>query len=161
MKNYIIGVLAVFAIIGYFRTHDHTTTIAEEVPPAVKTFSQTQNLSVTRKREPKATTVSTQTSFRSGQQTRGTGTVIRVLSDDTKGSRHQKFIIRVPTGRTLLVAHNIDLAPRLNGLRVGDHVEFYGVYEHNSKGGVIHWTHHDPSNRHTSGWLKLNGRTYQ
>ncbi|WP_312209082.1 DUF3465 domain-containing protein, partial [Acinetobacter variabilis] len=27
--------------------------------------------------------------------------------------------------------------------------------------GVIHWTHHDPSNKHISGWLKHQGKTYQ
>ncbi|HCJ6793132.1 DUF3465 domain-containing protein, partial [Acinetobacter baumannii] len=26
---------------------------------------------------------------------------------------------------------------------------------------VLHWTHHDPQNRHENGWLKHNGRIYQ
>jgi hypothetical protein len=97
----------------------------------------------------------------SGGQTRGSGTVVRVLSDDNEGSRHQRFILRVPGDRTLLIAHNIDLAPRIAGLEVGDTVEFYGEYEWNDKGGVIHWTHHDPNGRHVDGWLKHDGRTYQ
>lgn len=41
-------------------------------------------------------------------QVRGLGTVSRVLPDDNKGSRHQKFILRLDSGQTLLVAHNID-----------------------------------------------------
>jgi hypothetical protein len=97
----------------------------------------------------------------SGEQTRGSGTVIRLLADDNDGSRHQRFILRVQGGGTLLVAHNIDLAPRIPGLEVGDTVEFYGEYEWNDKGGVIHWTHHDPNGRHAGGWLKHGGRTYQ
>lgn len=91
----------------------------------------------------------------------GRGTVDRILPDDLDGSRHQRFILRTGTGQTLLVAHNIDLAPRIPNLRVGDTVEFYGEYEYNDKGGVIHWTHHDPRGRHVGGWLKHNGKTYQ
>jgi hypothetical protein len=98
---------------------------------------------------------------RSGEQTRGSGTVVRMLADDNDGSRHQRFILEVEGGQTLLIAHNIDLAPRVAGLKVGDTVEFYGEYEWNDKGGVIHWTHHDPNGRHVDGWLKHGGRTYQ
>ena len=98
---------------------------------------------------------------RSGEQTRGSGTVVRMLSDDNDGSRHQRFILEVGGGRTLLIAHNIDLAPRIAGLKAGDTVEFYGQYEWNDKGGVIHWTHHDPDGRHVDGWLKHGGRTYR
>ena len=94
-------------------------------------------------------------------QVRGSGTVTRVLSDDNQGSRHQRFILELASGQKVLVAHNIDLAPRIGKLSRGDLVEFYGEYEFNDKGGVIHWTHHDPGGRHVGGWLKHKGRTYQ
>ena len=94
-------------------------------------------------------------------QVQGSGTVSRVLSDDNKGSRHQKFILRLDSRQTLLVAHNIDLAPRIPNLKVGDVVQFYGEYEWNDKGGVIHWTHRDPGNRHAHGWLKHQGKIYE
>ncbi|MFW1676913.1 DUF3465 domain-containing protein [Pontibacter sp. JAM-7] len=94
-------------------------------------------------------------------QIQGYGEVIQLLPDDTHGSQHQRFILQLSTGQTLLVAHNIDLAPRLDGLKVGDSVEFFGEYEWNNKGGVMHWTHHDPAGRHTNGWLKHKGTTYQ
>ena len=94
-------------------------------------------------------------------QVRGTGTVSAILRDDTKGSRHQKFILKLPSGLTLLIAHNIDLAPRINGLSTGDQVDFYGEYEWSNKGGVVHWTHRDPNGRHIGGWLKHEGKTYQ
>lgn len=97
----------------------------------------------------------------SNAQVAGAGEVIKVLADDLKGSRHQRFILKIASGTTLLVAHNIDLASRIDGLNVGDTVEFYGVYEFNNKGGVIHWTHHDPRGQHPGGWLKHNGSTYQ
>ncbi len=98
---------------------------------------------------------------KSDVQVRGQGVVVKVLSDDLKGSRHQRFILELGTGRTVLIAHNIDLAPRINGLREGDQVEFHGEYEWNEQGGVVHWTHHDPRGSHQGGWLRHNGDTYQ
>ena len=97
----------------------------------------------------------------SGIQVSGSGRVIRILSDDNEGSRHQKFIIELGSGQTLLISHNIDIAPRINSLSKGDQIDFYGEYKWNDKGGVVHWTHHDPDGSHEEGWLKHNGRTYQ
>ena len=97
----------------------------------------------------------------SGVQVEGQGRVIGLLSDDTKGSRHQRFIVKLASGQTLLISHNIDLAPRVKDLAEGDTVRFYGEYEWNAKGGVIHWTHHDPRGKHVAGWVIHNGTTYQ
>ena len=98
---------------------------------------------------------------RSDVQVLGAAKVTRILPDDLKGSRHQRFILGLSTGSTLLVAHNIDLAARIPDIAVGDTVEFYGEYEWNEKGGVVHWTHHDPARRHVDGWLKHHGSKYQ
>jgi hypothetical protein len=98
---------------------------------------------------------------RSDVQVEGRGIVERILSDDNDGSRHQRFILRLSNRQTLLVAHNIDLAPRVDGLRVGDEVRFYGEYEWNPQGGVIHWTHRDPKGMHPGGWLEHRGKRYQ
>ncbi|MGB5452500.1 MAG: DUF3465 domain-containing protein [Sedimenticolaceae bacterium] len=98
---------------------------------------------------------------RSDVQVRSQGTVKKVLRDDLDGSRHQRFLLGLDNGQTLLIAHNIDLAPRVDDLHEGDSVEFYGEYEWNNKGGVVHWTHRDPGGRHADGWLKHQGRTYQ
>ncbi len=97
----------------------------------------------------------------SNRQVAGQGTVVKLLADDNDGSRHQRFIVRLDSGQTLLMSHNIDLAPRIDALRAGDTVAFYGEYEWNPKGGVIHWTHHDPQGRHPAGWIRHDGRTYQ
>jgi uncharacterized protein DUF3465 len=94
-------------------------------------------------------------------QIQGTGVVKKVLRDDRKGSQHQRFILQTSPEQTVLVAHNIDVADRLPGLKQGDTVRFYGEYEWTDQGGVIHWTHHDPGGRHINGWLKYNGKIYQ
>ena len=91
----------------------------------------------------------------------GRGTVVRLLGDDTDGDRHQRFVVRLESGQTLLVAHNIDVAPRVQGLGVGDSVSFSGVYEWSAEGGTIHWTHRDPGGGHSPGWLRHDGRLYE
>jgi hypothetical protein len=88
------------------------------------------------------------------------GVVVHLLPDDTEGSQHQLFLVELANDITLKVAHNIDLAPRVPVER-GDWIAFYGEYEWNDKGGVIHWTHHDPAGRHPDGWLLHRGETYQ
>jgi hypothetical protein len=97
----------------------------------------------------------------SGLEVQGRGTVVRVLADDDQGARHQRFILRLDSGQTLLVAHNTDVAPRVAGLAVGDVVAFRGVYEWSAEGGTVHWTHRDPGGAHAAGWLRRDGRVYQ
>ena len=97
----------------------------------------------------------------SDAQVEDIGLVTKILADDNRGSRHQKFLAKVASGQTLLFAHNIDLAPRINRLEIGDKIEFRGEYEYNPKGGVVHWTHHDPQGKHFAGWLKHNGQIYE
>src|SRR5262249_55178173 len=80
-------------------------------------------------------------------QVEGEGVVERILADGLAGGRHQRFIVRLGSSQTLLIAHNIDLAPRVAGLQEGDSIAFYGEYIWNSQGGIIHWTHHDPQGR--------------
>ena len=88
------------------------------------------------------------------------GDVDRVLADDNQGSRHQRFILELASGHTVLVAHNIDLARRVP-LGRGDRVDIKGEYEWNDRGGVLHWTHRDPQRRHEGGSIRHRGETYQ
>ena len=98
---------------------------------------------------------------KSNIQVQSSGTVVKLLPDDLKGAKHQKFLVNVTADVTILIAHNIDLAPRINSLKEGEEISFYGEYEWNPKGGIVHWTHHDPGKRHPDGWIKYRNRVYQ
>jgi hypothetical protein len=93
-------------------------------------------------------------------QVSGSGLVVKLLADDNKGARHQKFLVKINAEQTLLFAHNIDLAPRVP-LQTGDKISFRGEYVYNPKGGIIHWTHHAPKADHEAGWIMLNENKYQ
>ena len=88
------------------------------------------------------------------------GKVFKLLKDDLKGSRHQKFLIKIAPDISLLVSHNIDLAKRVP-LRQGDQINVRGRYEWNNRGGLIHWTHHDPKGKKQGGWIELNGKKFR
>lgn len=86
------------------------------------------------------------------------GEVSKVLADDRDGSRHQRFLVRVGDhSQTILVAHNIDLAERAP-VAPGVRLRLRGQYEWNERGGVLHWTHHDPDGRHPGGFVEVDGR---
>jgi hypothetical protein len=89
------------------------------------------------------------------------GTVEAILPDDLEGSRHQRFIIQLEGGQTVLIVHNVDVAPRIRGLQEGDRVSVKGEYEWNDRGGLIHWTHKDPRSAHEDGWIEHNSIRYE
>lgn len=97
---------------------------------------------------------------KSNFQVRQTGQIVKVLKDDNQGSRHQRFVVQLKSGQKILIAHNTDLAPKIEGLQTGEPITFFGEYEWNNKGGVIHWTHRDSKGKHPDGWLRYDGRTY-
>lgn len=101
---------------------------------------------------------------RSGQMVRFDARVVKTLPDDRDGDRHQRFLVAVDHKRspinTVLIAHNIDLAPRIP-LERGSTASFYGQYEYNERGGLLHWTHHDPSNWREGGWIEYCGKRYE
>lgn len=96
----------------------------------------------------------------SGVMVEATGRIQKVLPDDREGDRHQKFILDIDRRHTVLVSHNIDLAPRAP-VQEGDTVTVFGQYEWSEPGGVLHWTHRDPQGRRAGGWIRLKGITYE
>lgn len=100
-------------------------------------------------------------SRRSGVLVEGRGRVVRILPDDGAGSRHQRFIVRVDSGTTVLVAHAMDVAGRVSSLQVGDELSFRGEYVWNPRGGLVHWTHRDPAGRHADGWIRRGNRVFE
>jgi uncharacterized protein DUF3465 len=76
---------------------------------------------------------------------------------------HEHFDIRISSGaaeQDILVADNITVGVQAPVKR-GDDVIVRGVLEIDPSGPVIHWTHHDPANRHESGFVMLGGRMYE
>ncbi len=147
MKKFLLILIVGIAVYGF-------------VQQAPKSFSISSFFSS----EISTSDLSLEKAFKNNQsdiQVGGSGKVIKILPNDTQGSRHQKFILKLNSGQTILIAHNIDIAPRISALNVGDHINFYGKYEWNPKGGVVHWTHHDPSDRHEGGWLNHGGKIYE
>jgi len=94
-----------------------------------------------------------------GEWIDGVGVVRRLLADDHDGSRHQRFVLDMRNGQTLLIAHNIDLAERIP-LGIGDKVGFRGMYEWNDQGGLVHWTHHDPMGKEEGGYIVFRRTRY-
>lgn len=140
-KLYYLLVVVVFALLGFYQNASSNNTTTQSSP-----------------------STSIEQAFKAKQsdvQIQGSGTVMKLLKDDLKGHKHQRFILKLTSNHTILIAHNIDLAPKIKTLKKNDTVEFYGEYEYNTKGGVIHWTHHDPKKRHIDGWLKHNNIIYQ
>ena len=88
----------------------------------------------------------------SGEWVEGSGIIQRMLHDDDEGSRHQRFILDMHNGQSLLIAHNIDLAKRVP-VGMGDRIKFRGMYEWNDMGGLIHWTHDDPMGSEQGGYI--------
>ena len=87
--------------------------------------------------------------------------VVKRLPDDTYGSRHQRFlVVHNELEESVLISHNIDLAEPVP-LMEGDLVRLSGRYEWNEKGGVIHWTHHDPRGNQRGGWIEHEGKRYE
>jgi hypothetical protein len=97
---------------------------------------------------------------RSGVWVEINGRIKRMLPDDNEGSRHQRFILELDSGHTVLVAHNIDLAKRVP-VYTDDRIDLRGRFEWNDRGGVIHWTHHDPDGSGPEGWIRAHDKLYR
>ena len=99
---------------------------------------------------------------RSNVEVTAEGVVTSVLADDSGPSgTHQRFIIRLASStQTVLVENNLTIGRR-SPVSVGTAVKVRGEYVWNDKGGLIHFTHHDPDLTHEGGWIEVGGVRYQ
>lgn len=86
--------------------------------------------------------------------------VCRLLPTDNRGLRHQKFLIRLTNGTTVLVANDLTVG-QMVPCQVGDILQIRGEYIWTRRGGVLHWTHHSDTREHPGGWIRLGSQTYQ
>ncbi|HLI94920.1 MAG TPA: DUF3465 domain-containing protein [Candidatus Baltobacteraceae bacterium] len=85
-------------------------------------------------------------------------TVVRVLGERAgRSGEHEGFVIRA-NGQTFRVEDNVGITGPIP-LQRGNVVSLLGQLECDDD--VIHWTHHDPSGRHQSGYIKVNGTLYE
>ncbi len=86
--------------------------------------------------------------------------VEKLLPDDREGLQHQRFLIALSNGTTVLVANDLHYGERVP-ISEGDLIRLRGEYVWNERGGVMHWTHRSDEPRHEGGWIELNGHRYQ
>jgi len=100
-------------------------------------------------------------SHRSNVEVTADGTVVRLLPDRISSTgTHEQFIIKLTSqDLTVEIEHNISIAMRVP-VAEGDHVIVHGEYIWTAKGGLIHFTHHDPQGTHEGGYIEDNGKTY-
>ena len=98
---------------------------------------------------------------RSNVEVTADGTVVLLLPDRTSSTgTHEQFIIKLTSqDLTVEIEHNISIAARVP-VAQGDHVIVHGEYVWTAKGGLIHFTHHDPQGTHEGGYIVDNGKTY-
>jgi len=126
------------------------TACAPAAPAATASDTAAQNAAVQRAFEQRA----------EGAELTATGIVDRVLSDESGPSGpHERFIVRLPSGMTVLIEHNLSIAPRVP-VAIGSAVTVHGEYVWNAEGGLLHFTHHDPDRSHENGYVLYGGRRY-
>ncbi len=86
--------------------------------------------------------------------------VYKMLSYDLYGLPHERFLIKLNNNSTVLIAHDLKMAPCVP-LKANDDVTIKGEYIWNNLGGVIHWTHHTDTAFHVGGYILFNNKTYQ
>ncbi|HEV3157720.1 MAG TPA: DUF3465 domain-containing protein [Candidatus Baltobacteraceae bacterium] len=104
-------------------------------------------------------------SHRSNVEVTAFGNVAHVLGTRSGPSgMHEGFLVHLQGGSggglSVKVEDNVDISGPIP-LNSGDEVSVHGEYVYNERGGIIHWTHHDPRGRHESGYIIVNGRHYE
>lgn len=98
---------------------------------------------------------------RGGSKVSSIGHIAKLFADQQSPYAAQMILIRLSSGRKLLIKHNIEKSIPLPNLLVGEMLTFSGTYRWNSKGGMVLSTHLQPEKPQRSGWLKYQDVTYQ
>ncbi len=101
---------------------------------------------------------------RSRVEVTASGSVARVLGTRSGPSgSHEGFLLHLRGaaghGLTVRVETNVDITGPVP-LGAGDDVEVRGEYLYDERGGLIHYTHHDPRGRHPGGFVRVGKRVY-
>ena len=96
----------------------------------------------------------------SGAMVEFEGHIVKLLSDDNEGSRHQRFIVKIDNQHNVLIAHNSYVAP-IEPIKVNQPINIDGQYEWNERGGVVHWTHADTYGTREGEWINFQGKKYK
>lgn len=84
------------------------------------------------------------------------GKVVMELPDIEDDSTYQRFMIILENKHRVFVSHDIGIAKPVN-IAVGSVVRVKGEYDWTPEGGIIHWTHRDPTGQREGGWIELDG----
>jgi hypothetical protein len=98
---------------------------------------------------------------RGGTRVTSIGRITKLLDDQQSPYQAQVILIRLSSGRKLLIKHNIEKALPLRSLAVGEMISFSGTYNWNSKGGMVTSTYKQSDKPERSGWLKYQDVTFQ
>ncbi len=104
--------------------------------------------------------VAFQSEHRMNTEVTGKVRVYKLLREDDEGLKHERFLVMLSDGTTVLVAHSLDKAPPVP-VSPEDEIIIHGEYVWNAKGGVIHWTHHSDTPKHEGGWIDFKGKRYE
>ncbi len=85
--------------------------------------------------------------------------VVKVLPDDNSGLKHQKWMVRLSSGKLMQAVYNSDMCPRVP-VREGDVISMGGMFIWTRQGGLLHWLHHDPRGNRPDGYVEVNGTYY-
>ncbi len=98
---------------------------------------------------------------RGGMQVTSLGRIVKILDNQSTPYAAQQILIRLNSGRKLIIKHNIEIAKPVVDLKVGEVLQFSGIYKWNHKGGMILSTHYEAANPKRSGWLMYRDIVYQ
>lgn len=80
--------------------------------------------------------------------------VSRLLPNSYGRFEHERFILRCPSGQTVLIENDVSVGQRVP-VGPGDPVAVHGQYIWNPQGGLIHYTHRG------NGWILFRGKLYE